>query len=241
MISQKSAEAFVRTWCHARSVHEVAAKLGKPSTFVGRVAAYLVGIGVRLPHLPVKGAPHDLSLTPEQNGLFVAHTHVVGKLVGSLGKTNVFVRRLGEDAEQVGLMGLARAAQNWRPGRGANFKTFARVVIRNWVLREATRQFGPGGRKSCLDSAYTHLAESRMADPVDEVVRAEEREQVFRVVGPIDLGSTQHKDRYGRANYGDLCRLAQQVGLCPYGLTRDELLATIASVVRARMLRPSPN
>src|SRR4051794_31267333 len=116
MLSQKSAETFVRTWCRAKSVPEVAAKPGKPRTFVTQVAAYLVRIGVELPDLPEKSAARDLSLTPEQRVLFNAHANIVGKVVGTLGKTNVFVARLGEDAEQVGLMALARAAQNFRPG-----------------------------------------------------------------------------------------------------------------------------
>lgn len=244
MLSQKSAEQFVRAWCLSKSVQQVAEALGRPVQTVRRQAAFLVEAGVNLPARPESAPPaagRDLSLTPDQKRLFAEHLDLVAKVVAALGKNNPLVARLGDDAHQVGLMALARAAQNFRPGRGAQFPTYASVVVRDQVTREASRYFGPGGRKAGGDPDRVFVAEGRAADPADELVRAEERQQVAGVIGPIDLGSAQGKNRAGQPNYADLCGLAERAGVDPTGLTRDELLAVVASAIRARMLKPSVN
>lgn len=241
MLTQQTAEVFVSAWCQSKSVHEVATKLGQPASEVARIATFLVGIGVKLPPRPAKAPARDLSLTPDQKRLFNTHLDLVDKVVRALGKKNTFVARLGEDARQVGLMALARAAQGFKPCRGVQFQTYASVVIRHEVLHESTRVFGPGGRKVGRDEAPSSFVELREPEPAEAVVRAEERDGVRRVVGPLMLGSSPHKDKSGEVNYADLVELAGRVGVAPYGLTRDDLLATVASAIRARMLKPSIN
>src|SRR5207248_1299699 len=96
---------------------------------------------------PAARPARSLRLTAAQEQLFRENLWLVAVVVARLSRGNRYVRLLGAaDAEQVGAVALARAVQGFDPGR-AGLRTFASLLITRALLREATRQFGPGGCK----------------------------------------------------------------------------------------------
>jgi Sigma-70 region 2 len=210
MLTQSQAERFVRSWTTSSTLDDAAADLERPPSVVNRIAEILRREGVRLKHMPAQPAPppaptpepapaapvkrhacppRSLQLTPEQESRLVEHFPLVDKVVAWMAKSNRFVARLGDDAQQVGRMALARAIQNFRDGRGANFSTYARMVIRDWILREATKLFGPNGRNSGEDDAEGHMAMAvaKEESVVESLMSGEEWGQVCLVVGPLPV------------------------------------------------------
>jgi hypothetical protein len=231
MLTQKSAERFVVIWCHSRSVREVAAKLGRPCSYVRQVAAELVGIGVELPPLPMNSPPAPVS--PARWDLVRDHLHMIPSAVRWHERRGL---PGGIDVESLAVESLYKAAANFDQSRGS-FPGFFRAVLAQAVLdRVRSKDVRAARGVECMPF---YRAEP---GPVDELVRDEELREVFRVAGVIDVGSAQGKNRCGNPNYGDLCRLAAKVGVHPHGLTRDDLLDVIASAIRARMFAvPGPN
>jgi RNA polymerase sigma factor (sigma-70 family) len=89
--------------------------------------------------------------THERNDLVLRWRYLPRRVVRDLLRRRPDARRLlgrldFEDLEQVGLLGLMRAAERWDPTRNAKFSTFAFHCVRNRLCQELRRQSysGPG-------------------------------------------------------------------------------------------------
>jgi DNA-directed RNA polymerase specialized sigma24 family protein len=186
----------------------------------------------------------SLKLTRRQLArLLKAHRQGLdGFVVLRLSARNRYVRRL-DDAEQVALIALARAAQRYRPEkRGAGgFKGFAYRVIAHAVLNAAMRHFGRDGKKSGQCPVDELDPPGREPEPLWAMVKAEERDAVARVIGKVEnaLAPVKVDARGGGDNpHNRLLKLIKQ--LDPEAkvgsLKTGDLLARAGEVIRARLV-----
>ena len=89
-------------------------------------------------------------LTENQRALVEANMWLVGKVIAdcvhALEPGSLFAY---EDLQQIGCVGLCKAAQHNKPGHEASFSTYAYVVIRNEIFMALEY----AGRRSCESAA----------------------------------------------------------------------------------------
>ena len=243
MLCQSSAVAFVKAWGWSDSVDEAAARLSQAPAVVNRLAAELRAAGVRLRPLPDRPAQRPLPktrtpLTPGQQKLVADYFHMVKQAKRFL-RNRVIAERLGADGvESAAAEALVHSAQCFRPELGIEFAKYAQGNIRRAVFRasNAVRRLtgGPG-----LSSKYPQRdprTGQGVPDPAEAAAVAEQLALVEQVLGgPLELGSSQHKENKGEVNYEDLCRLAERLGLNHRGKCRNDLLGMVADAIRDRL------
>jgi RNA polymerase sporulation-specific sigma factor len=112
----------------------------------------------------------------------------------SKARTYFLVGAEPDDIEQEGMIGLYKAARDYRPDREASFRAFAEVCTTRQVLsavKAASRQkhqplngyvsiSGPGRTREGQQSVEDLLDDRRVADPAEEVVSRERMHDLRR-------------------------------------------------------------
>jgi hypothetical protein len=170
------------------------------------------------------------------------HRGVVRHVGGKLAARNSFVRRLGrEEAEQVALIALARAARSYRhrkrgPG---GFAGYAYRVVARAVLSAAMSFFGRDSKRSGQCPVEELDPPGREREPADVVVRAEEVAAVERVLGQKVEGAVAPQDaRGGNSVHNRLVSLLRRLDARAkvFALKTPALFAKAGEVIRSRLV-----
>lgn len=116
----------------------------------------------------------------ERNALIERHLPLARERGRILWCRSPIVRRLGtiDDAVSESMRGLVRAAERWKPERGATFATFATLAIRHWLLRCARRN-------AARAADFQRLAAEPLIEAPDSIDIAERAAAVHEAVAQL--------------------------------------------------------
>ena len=183
----------------------------------------------------------SLKLTPRQLARFLKARRQGLDVVLRLSARNRYVRRLGDEAEQVAMISLARACKRYdarRRGPGG-FNGFAYRVISRAVLNAAMWYFGRGGRKSGQCDVEELEPQDRGPGPAETAAKAEEVAAVERVLGQkVEEAVAPQDARGGDSVHNRLVSLLRRLDARAkvFALKTPALFVKAGEVIRSRLV-----